>query len=91
MVLVIKDLLVNVGDIRDPWAGNIPWKKAWQPTSVFLPGESHGQKSLVGYSPWVAEFHFIVLTPVWEIYLKPIILSFSWKGGYCGINFTEFF
>ena len=51
MVLVIKDLLVNVGDIRDPWAGNIPWKKAGQPTSVFLPGESHGQKSLTSYSP----------------------------------------
>ena len=30
----------------------IPWRKAWQPTPVFLPGESHGQKSLVGYSPW---------------------------------------
>ena len=29
-----------------------PWRKAWQPTSVFLPGEFHGQRSLVGYSPW---------------------------------------
>jgi len=28
------------------------WKRAWQPTPVFLPGESHGQRSLVGYSPW---------------------------------------
>ena len=36
----------------DPWLRNIPWKKKWQPTSVFLPGESHGQRSLVGYSPW---------------------------------------
>ena len=27
-----------------------PWKRAWQPTPVFLPGESHGQRSLVGYS-----------------------------------------
>ena len=35
-----------------PWVGKIPWRRAWQPTSVFLPGESHGQKSLVGYSPW---------------------------------------
>ena len=33
----------------DPWVGKIPWRKAWQPTPVFLPGESHGQKSLVGY------------------------------------------
>ena len=30
----------------------IPWRRKWQPTSVFLPGKSHGQRSLVGYSPW---------------------------------------
>ena len=30
----------------------IPWRRKWQPTPVFLPGESQGQKSLVGYSPW---------------------------------------
>ena len=35
----------------DPWLGKIPWRKAWQPIPVFLPGESHGQRSLVGYSP----------------------------------------
>ena len=32
------------------WGGKTPWRRAWQPTPVFLPGESHGQKSLVGYS-----------------------------------------
>ena len=36
----------------DPWVGKIPWRRAWQPTPVFLPGEPHGQKSLVGYGPW---------------------------------------
>ena len=36
----------------DPWVGKIPWRKAWQPTAVFLPGEFHGQRSLEGYSPW---------------------------------------
>ena len=36
----------------DPWVRKIPWRRAWQPTPVFLPGESHGQRSLVGYSPW---------------------------------------
>ena len=35
----------------DPWAGKIPWRIKQQPTPVFLPGESHGQRSLVGYSP----------------------------------------
>ena len=33
------------------WVGRIPWRKAWQPTPVFLPGESHGQRNLVGYEP----------------------------------------
>ena len=36
----------------DPLVGKIPWKRVWQPTLVFLPGESHEQRSLVGYSPW---------------------------------------
>ena len=34
-----------------PRVRKIPWRRAWRPTPVFLPGESHGQKSLVGYSP----------------------------------------
>ena len=36
----------------DPWVGKIPWRRAWQPTPVCLPGESHGRRSLEGYSPW---------------------------------------
>ena len=35
----------------DSWVGRISWRRAWQPTPVFLPGESHGQRSLAGYSP----------------------------------------
>ena len=35
------------------WVGKIPWSRKWQLTPVFLPGEFHGQRSLVGYSPWV--------------------------------------
>ena len=34
------------------WLGKIPWRRKWQPISVFSPGKSHGQRSLVGYSPW---------------------------------------
>ena len=33
----------------DPWVGRIPWRRKWQLTPVFLPGESHGQRSLAGY------------------------------------------
>ena len=36
----------------DPWVEKIPWRRAWQPTPVFLPGESLGQRSLAGYRPW---------------------------------------
>ena len=36
----------------NPWVRKIPWRRKWQPTPVYLLGESHGQKSLVGYSPW---------------------------------------
>ena len=35
-----------------PWVRKIPWRREWQPTPIFLPGESHGQRSLAGYSPW---------------------------------------
>ena len=45
----------NAGDINrngfDPWVRKIPWRRAWQPTPVFFPGESRGQRSLAGYSP----------------------------------------
>ena len=36
----------------DPWVGKIPRRRNWQPTPGFLPGESHGQRTLAGYSPW---------------------------------------
>ena len=59
VALVVKNLPATAGDVRDkrrefnPWIGKIPpWRRKWQPTPVFLPGESHGQRSLAGYSPW---------------------------------------
>ena len=36
----------------NPWVGKILWRRSWQPSLVFLPGESHGQRSLAGYSSW---------------------------------------
>ena len=54
VALVVKNPPANAGDMRlgfDPWARKIPWRRARQPSLVFLPGESHGQRSLVGYSP----------------------------------------
>ena len=36
----------------DPWVGKIPWRRKWLSIPVFLPGKSHGQRNLAGYSPW---------------------------------------
>ena len=36
----------------DSWVGEIPWRRAWLPTPIFLPGQSHGQRNLAGYSSW---------------------------------------
>ena len=54
-VSVVKNLPATAGDLRDlgsiPGSGRFPWSGAWQPIPMFLPGESHGQRSLAGYSP----------------------------------------
>ena len=43
----------NAGDPGSiPGSGRSPWRRKWQSTPVLLPGKSHGQSSLVGYSPW---------------------------------------
>ena len=52
-----KESACGAGDAGDPalilGSGRFfPWRRKWQPAAVFLPGKSHGQKSLVGYSPW---------------------------------------
>ena len=41
----------------DPGIGKIPWRRTWQSTPIFSPGEPHGQRSLVGYSPWSVQPH----------------------------------
>ena len=56
VALIVKNLPANVGDERNMGLisvlGRFPWRKKWQPTPVFLAGEFHGQRSLVGCSPW---------------------------------------
>ena len=95
--LVIEDLISHTGDANgkesicqcrrhkrhrfDPWVGKIPWRRAWQPTTVFLPGESHGQRILEGYSPWGHKesdmterltLHFQLKTNSSKSYLHPV-------------------
>ena len=48
----LKRLSMQAGMGFDHWVRKIPWRREWQPTPVFLPGELHGQRRLVGYSPW---------------------------------------
>ena len=49
-----KKSAYSVGDLGSiPGLGRSPWRRKWQSTPVFLPGEFHGQRSLAGYSPWV--------------------------------------
>ena len=63
----------------DPWFGKIPWRRAWQPTPVFLLGESHGQRSLVGYSPW--DCKELDMTELLTLSLPPfILLLFQHRG-----------
>ena len=52
---MVKNLPAYAGDMIDsfhPWIRKIPWRRAQQPTPAFLPGESPGERSLAGYSPW---------------------------------------
>jgi len=55
-VLVVKNPPAKAGDPGDVVSiselERFPWRRAWQPTPVFLPGESYGQRSLAGCSPW---------------------------------------
>ena len=52
LVQWVKNLPKHRRHEFDSWVRKIPWKRVWQPTLVFLHGECHGQRSLVGYSPW---------------------------------------
>ena len=50
---VVKNQPVSAGDMGSiPGSGRSPWNKKQQPIPVFLPGKFHGQRSLVGFSPW---------------------------------------
>ena len=56
MAQPVNNPSAKAGDIEDVgfdlWVKEIPWRRKWQTTPVFLPGESHRQRILVGYSPW---------------------------------------
>ena len=78
----------NPPTVRETWdqslVGKIPWRREWQPTLVFLPGGSHGQRSLAGYSLWDLKLlnttehtHTNALTKLFEFLFLDVIIS-SW-------------
>ena len=92
VVLVVKNLAASAGDINtqfDPWVGKIPWRRKWQPTPVFLPGKSHGQRSLAVYrlcrvehdwSNLASIFALLVFWMLWQLlYTYVYIINFKIK------------
>ena len=61
----------------DPWVWKIPWRKAWQPIPVFLPGKYHGQRSLAGYSPRGGKESHDLVTKQQELNILASILKTS--------------
>ena len=79
---VFSFLFTFLNSFADPWVGKIPGRRKWQPTPIFLPGKSHGQKSLVGYSPWghkeldtTERLILWLWLPVWLIFVKSSFLA----------------
>ena len=96
MLLVVKNLPASVGEVRDvgliPGLGRSPWRRKWQPTPVFMPGEFHGQRSLVGYSSCDCQKSQTLRKQLGKhaYNVSPINLSlqiFSSKFGLCRKNF----
>ena len=78
VVLGLKNLPTDAGQAREegviPRSGGFPWRRKWQPTPVFSPGKFHGQRSLVGYSPWGHKESDTTERPS-EVWLKGFQLS----------------
>ena len=81
----------------DPWVRKIPWRRKWQPTPVFLPGECHGQRSLAGYSPQGCKRIGYVVTKQQQQHLSLVpalcegVISselYSWDVHSCGLHWS---
>ena len=77
----------------NPWVWKIPWRRKWQPTPVFLPGESHGRRSLVGCSPQgykeletTERLHFLSFTVMMLYFRSPELSHLTMECVYSLIN-----
>ena len=78
---VVKDPPTNAGEEMQvpPWVRKIPWRRVQQPTPVFLPGESCGQRSLGGYSPLGRRSPTVTTAVVFESLNAPQVILFAVK------------
>ena len=85
MAEMVKSICLQCGRPRfDPWVRKISWRRKWQPTPVFLPGKSHGQRNLVGYnivhevaeSDMTEQLHFTSVVDNITTNVGPSIASF---------------
>ena len=63
----------------NPWVRKIPWRRKWQPIPVLLLGKSHGQKNLVGYSPWGCTESYMMYSIYLHIH-KYLAIGWALKG-----------
>ena len=84
---MVKNQLPKAGDSGfDPWVRNIPWRRNWRPTPVFLPGKSHGLRSLAGYG--VIRVRHDLVTKQQQLYIYYIICIHSAVDGHLGCFLT---
>ena len=83
--LMVKNSPAHAGDMKcgfNPWVGKIPWRRAWQPTPVFLPGECHGQ------GPWFAMIHRVAHSRTLLKWLSMHVFAFLSKNSSIYSNFS---
>ena len=76
---LVAQLVKNLPAVWETWVGKIPWRRKWLPTPVFLPGESHGQRTLTGYSHWVASVDLVTKPPPSKLYTFPPLKKVHWS------------
>ena len=86
-----KEFTCNAGDLGlDSWVRKTPWWREWLPTSLFLPGECHGQRSLAGYSLWAhkeLDITELLSTPMYNFQTRSEVGEY--RGIWKTINTTE--
>ena len=93
VALVVKSPSANAGDKRHgfrPWVGKTPWRRAWWPSPVLLPGESHGHRSLGGCSLLLLFSRVWLLVTAWSVAGQaPLSTGFSRQEDWSGLPFPS--